>query len=178
MQKSKILSLIALTILSIFLVSTVSAYSVWEPKYESYRLGSSTHSTGAYSSTSTYEKTTVENEDRFGSDKTTVVKKTESESYVPVRNTEYRYSYDYSSGRYGDRYDVGYRYSDNSGFGRTYVNNQDTYFYVDGKAYPSTNWRFKEVYHNYDYPNENDYGYDYYYSPRYDWHQDIYNWRY
>jgi hypothetical protein len=45
-------------------------------------------------------------------------------------------------------------------------------------AYPSTNWRYKEVYHDYDYPNENSYGYDYYYEPRYDWHRQVYNWRY
>lgn len=168
MQKSKILSFVALAILSIFLVSTVSAYSIWEPKYESYRLGSSTHSGGAYSSTSTYEKTVVENEDRFGSDSVTTIKKTESESYAPTRSIDYTYRYnsDNYGKYYSDRYDsdYGYRYIDSKGYGRT--------------VYPESNWRYKQVYHNYDYPNENDYGYDYYYAPRYDWHQEIYNWRY
>lgn len=171
MQKTKILSLLALGILSILLVSTVSAASIWEPQYETYRLGGSKYNSG-YSSSSTYEKVKIENEDRFGSESSVTIRKTESETYTPARvSTRNRY-YDY------DRYDHGYRYNDRYGYGRTIVKNNDVFIYNDGVAYPSTNWRYKEVYHDYDYPNENYYGYDYYYSPRYDWHRGIYNWRY
>ena len=189
-------------IFAVFLISSVSAYSIWEPKYESYRLGSTSNGNGAYSSTSTYEKTVVENEDRYGSDSKTTIRKTESESFVPSRtNSRYRYydndyndryydnDYRYNDYRYDDgRYDrPRYIYTDS--YGRTQfhdfdrddfvVRDYDTYVrYDDNSWYPSTNWRFKETYRTSDYPHENDYGYDYYYKPRYDWHQQIFNWRY
>lgn len=178
--------LLAASVLALFLVSSVSAYSVWEPQYEQYRLGANHYSNGAYSSVSTYEKTVVENEDRYGSDSVTTVKKTESETYTPIRtSSRYRY-YDDEYDYYNDRYDrPRYIYTDSYGRTKYYdaddyeVRNYDTYIvYDDGNVYPSSNWRFKEVYHNYDYPNENDYGYDYYYEPRYDWHQSVFNWRY
>lgn len=180
MHKVKTFALIALAALfTIFLVSSVSAYSIWEPKYETYRLGSASH-TGAYSSTSTYEKVVVENEDRFGSESTTTIKKTESETYVPTR-TSSRNRYYNNNYYYDDRdYDTPrFIYSDSYGRTQYYDTDYDTYVrYDNGEWYPSSNWRFKETYRVSDYPYENEYGYSYYYEPRYDWHLGVFNWRY
>ncbi len=162
MQRSFVLTAFSL-LFAFLLLSSVSAYTIWEPQYESYRLNTDGRSNGAYSSVSTYEKVVVENEDRFSSDKVTTIKKSEFETYIPTRTVEVKRVYD-------SEYDAPrYRYLDSSGRARDYYRND---------YYPGSNWRYKESYKSIDYPNENSYGYDYYYAPRYDWHRGFYNWRY
>ena len=182
MQKSNIFMLGIAAIFALFLVGSVSASSFWEPEYKTYVLGSSHYSNsyGSYSYESTYEKTVSESSDRYGSDSETTIKKTESEKYTPTR-TESRYSNKYNR-YYDDRYDSynypRYLYTDS--YGRTrYVDIDEGYvIYTDGKYYPSTNFRFRGDYNQYNYQNENKAYGSYYYEPEYDWHLSIYNWRY
>lgn len=107
----------------------------------------------------------------------------------PYKDTEVIYVYP-SKSKYGnsftpDRTKSYFQYDDNDY--PNSVNNyyvcKDTsgrcyYYDYDYYGYPYSNWRYKQAYDPAKYPNENEYGYHYYYEPRYDWHRQIYNWDY
>ena len=66
---------------------------------------------------------------------------------------------------------------------RSQNNNRINYNYYrdyDYGNYPvyDSNYRFEDTYDSKYYSQNNSYTNPYYYSPRYDWHLDIYNWRY
>lgn len=183
----------------LFLASLSSAYTYdwnygpWGDKssytYKETKTISESHSTSIkdddYYKSQSYQKTekTVIEEKKYKDN--SYRDNSYNERYKP-RSTEFKPSkvYIYTPSDYRDSYReclnrdcskyYDYRYECSGTSGRC------NYYDYDYYGYPSSNWRYKETYHWYDYRygrNET-YTDDYYYNAKPDWHLGYYNWNY
>jgi hypothetical protein len=178
-MRKAILMIIALA-LALFAVSCASASIFDTYDYHTYVIGHGDVSWG-YTNTesSSYEKVTTETNTPWGSQARTAVKRTNTESFQP----NYPYTPAFSSYDGSRYYNNDYRDSCYYTYDGCWNNNHDVltarYYdpYEDPRTIYPSNWRYKTAYYYDDYGND-EYGYDYYYSPRYDWHAQVYNWNY
>lgn len=154
-------------------VSSVSALD-----YHYYVVGHGDVTNGYTDTTSSvYDKATSDVNTPWGSESHTVVKRTNTESFQP--NYPAYSGFAITPGGFNN----GHYYTTDNGFdnyNNAYNAQNGRYSdpYEDPRTVYSSNWRFASAYNSNDYPNQNTYGYDYYYQPVYDWHAQLYNWNY